>query len=104
MLVNVLYCTALAVLTYVLYESTIGIVRRKRRKERTDRAVKDILDQYAREAYYRAAMEPECEVEIVNKSNVINVDFVEIKSEETDARDWKLVYNRKLDVYQKVPR
>lgn len=104
MLVNVLYCTALAVLTYVLYESTIGTIRRKRRREKTDRVVKDILDQYAREAYYRSAMESECEVEIVKRSNVINVDFVEIKSEETDARDWKLVYNRKLDVYQKVPR
>ncbi len=104
MLVNVLYFTTLAVLTYVLYELTIGAARRQRRRESADRAVKEILGQYARELYYRDATERGYESEIVNRSNVINVDFVEIKSEETDARDWKLVYNRKLDVYQKVPR
>lgn len=104
MLVNVLYFTTLAVLTYVLYELTIGAARRQRRRESADRAVKEILGQYARELYYRDVTERGYESEIVNRSNVINVDFVEIKSEETDARDWKLVYNKTLDVYQKVPR
>ena len=104
MLVNVLYFTTLAVLTYVLYELTIGVAHRKRKRDRIDRAVKEILDQYARELYYRDTTERGQGSGVADRSNIINVDFVEIKSEETDARDWKLVYNKELDVYQKVPR
>ena len=78
--------------------------RAKRKKiERNNKIVQDILDEYTREIELRTRFDMAYH-ESRNKRKIINVDFADCKPKDNDATGWKLVYNKELGIYQKVPR
>ena len=76
---------------------------KKRKLEETNRTVQQILDECKREIELRTRFEAAYHEKRKHRK-VINVDFVNCDSENNNATEWKLVYNEKLGVYQKVRR
>lgn len=76
---------------------------RQKKIDRTNRIVQHLLDDYNRELELRAKFDS-CFSNHPTQTNIINVDFVERSDHEGSPSDWKLVYNKRLGIYQKVPR
>ena len=80
------------------------VLRAKKKKiEKNNKIVQEILDQYAKEVEIRTRFDIAYE-DRRNSRKVINVDFVDCTPKDNDAIGWKLVYNEELGIYQKVPR
>ena len=80
------------------------VQRAKRKKiERNNKIVQEILDEYTREIELRTKFDMAYQDRRA-KRKVINVDFTDCNPKENDATGWKLVYNKELGVYQKIPR
>lgn len=101
----VAYLALLPALAVVCLIVAYPFVRRakNRKLEETNRAVQQILDECKKEIELRARFEAAYHEKRKHRK-VINVDFVNCDSENNNATDWKLVYNEKLGVYQKVRR
>ena len=81
------------------------IVQRSKRKkiERNNKIVQEIIDEYTREVELRTRFDMAYHDKRA-KRKVINVDFADCNTKDNDATGWKLVYNKELGIYQKIPR
>ena len=76
---------------------------KKKKIERNNKIVQDILDEYTREVELRTRFDMAYH-DKRSKRKIINVDFADCNLKDNDATGWKLVYNKELGIYQKIPR